>query len=243
MLDVTRRFHLALSDLGRRAGLMAGAAIAGLVGAGFLLAALWSWLAHGLHWGPALASLAVGALCAVIAGGLMLAARKAQHDMPSTDDVQAELHARARLATDAAIGAVKTRAEQARSAAGQRLHGLWDRVRYRADRAAAGLDTTAARVAETVAETVGGTASRAGGHGGAARSRPGHPPAGAQEGAPNGAPPPDPLAGALHNARAMAEHFARSRAAPGVAVVSAFAVGLALANLFAGDDEDAEGEG
>lgn len=230
MLDVTRRFHLALSDLGRRAGLMAGAGLAGLVGGGFLLAALWSWLAHGLHWGPALASLAIGALCVVIAGVLMLAGRKAQHDMPTAGDVQAELEARAKLATGAAIGAVKTRADQARSAAEQRLHGLWDRVRYRADRAAEGLDTTAAKVAETVAET----ASRATGRGAAGR--------GGSGSRPGGVPPQDPLGDVLHNARDMAEQFARSRAAPGVALVSAFAVGLALANLFGGDDEDDGGE-
>ncbi len=223
MLNVSRRFHLALSDLGRRAGLMAGAGLALLVGAGFLLAALWSWLAHGLGWGPALASLAIGGLCLLIAAGLALAGRKARHAMPTAGDVQAEVEARAKLAADAAIGAVKTQAAQAKTAAEQRLHGLWDRTRYRADRAAEGLDATAARVADTVA----GVASRAGGGSGAAAG-------------PGGAA--DPLGEALNGARDMAEQFARSRAAPGVAVASAFAIGLALANLFGGADDEDEDE-
>ena len=124
MLDVTRRFHLALSDLGRRSGLIVGAAVLAAIGAGFLLAALWTFLARNLHWGPLLASLAVAGLCLVIAGGLLFAARDTRHTMPTAGDVQAEMEARARLATEAAIGAVKARATQATASAGQRLHGL-----------------------------------------------------------------------------------------------------------------------
>lgn len=207
MWDVNRRFHLALSDLGRRAGLAVAGGVLMAVGAGFLLAALWSWLAHGLGWGPAAASLAVAGLCLLAALGLLLAARRARHAMPGAGDVRAEAEARARLATQAAVGAVKTRAEQARNAAGQHLQGFLDRGRYQADRAASGLDAAAEKVAEKMA---------------------------------GGSPGPmaDPVAEAMETARGMAEQFARSRAAPGVALVSAFAIGLALANLF-GSDEDA----
>lgn len=147
MLDVSRRFHLALSDLGRRSGLMAAAALLVAVGAGFLLAAFWSALAHALHWGPVWASVVVGLLCLAVALGLLFAAREARHAMPTAGDVQAEMEARAKLAAEAAIAAAKLKATQATASAGQQLHGLWDRARYRADRAAEDLDSTVERMA------------------------------------------------------------------------------------------------
>lgn len=230
MLDVTRRFRLALSDLGRRSALVAGAGLAGLVAAGFLLAALWSWLAHGLGWGPALASLAIAGLCLVVAGVLLALARNQRHAMPTGGDVKAEVEARAHLAKEAAIGAVKARAGQARDAAGQHLHGIWDGMRYRADRAAGGLDSAAASLAETAARAT----ARAAGHG---ARRPGAP-----DSAGPGAAASPALGEVAGNLRELAETFARSRAAPGVALASAFAIGLTLAGIMAGDDED-EDEG
>lgn len=148
MFDVTRRFHLALSDLGRRSGLIAGAAVLLLTATGFLLAALWTVLAHKLHWGPALASLVLGLVCVVVGGGLLLAARQARHTMPTAGDAQAEMEARARLVAEAAIHAAKARASQATASVGQRLQGLWDRGRYQADRAADDLDSATARMAQ-----------------------------------------------------------------------------------------------
>lgn len=146
MLDVTRRFHRALSDLGRRSGLMAAAALLAAVGAGFLLAALWAVLAHSLHWGPVWASVTLGGLCLAIALGLLAAAREARHAMPTAQDVQAEMEARAKLAAEAAVAAARLKAAQATASAGQQLQGLWDRARYRADRAAEDLDSRVERM-------------------------------------------------------------------------------------------------
>lgn len=152
MFDVTRRFQLALSDLGRRSGLVVAAAVLLVVAAGFLLAALWTVLAHSLDWGPVLASLILAGLCVLVAGGLLLTARRARHAMPSAGDVQAEMEARAKLATAVAVGAVKMRAAQATASAGQHLHGLWDRARYQGDRAASDLEAEAARMAQAATQ-------------------------------------------------------------------------------------------
>lgn len=147
MLDVSRRFHLALSDLGRRSGLMAAAGLLAAVGAGFLLAAFWTVLAHVLHWGPVWASVVVGALCLALALGLLFAARESRHAMPTAGDVQAEMEARAKLAAEAAVAAARLKATQATASTGQQLQGLWDRARYRADRAAEDLDSGVERMA------------------------------------------------------------------------------------------------
>ena len=50
MFDYAHKMQLAVSDLGRRAGLKAGAGVLALIAAGFLLAALWTFLARTLDW-------------------------------------------------------------------------------------------------------------------------------------------------------------------------------------------------
>ena len=60
MFDYARNMQLALSDAGRRAGMKAAAGVVALIGAGFLVAALWTFLAYHLHWGSLGASLAIG---------------------------------------------------------------------------------------------------------------------------------------------------------------------------------------
>jgi len=150
--------------------------------------------------------------------------------MPTAGDVQAELEARAKLATGAAIGAVKHHTQHARRATEHRLPRLGARERSTDVLAAAGRNSHDDDWPGTVSDTPPRAPHRGAAGRGGSGSRPG------------GAPPQDPLGDVLHNARDMAEQFARSRAAPGVALVSAFAVGLALANLFGGDDEDDGGE-
>ena len=56
MFDYARKLQLAASDMGRRVGLKAAAAVVGLVAAGFLIAALWTFLADTLDWGPLVAT-------------------------------------------------------------------------------------------------------------------------------------------------------------------------------------------
>lgn len=104
MLDYARNLQLALNDRLRRGGLVAGAALALLMGAGFLLAALWVWLAHHLGWGALGASLAIGA--AFLLGGLLLLAlaRHSRHAMPASQELKDELSARLQTAAKAAVG-------------------------------------------------------------------------------------------------------------------------------------------
>ena len=70
MFDYAQRLQLALKDTARRSAMKAAAGIVLAVAAGFLVAALWSFLAHNLGWGPALASLVVAGL--FILAGLIL---------------------------------------------------------------------------------------------------------------------------------------------------------------------------
>lgn len=132
MFDFTRKVQLALGDTARRAALKAGAGVAGLIASGFLLAALWSFLATELGWGSALASLTIAVLLAVIAAVLIAISSRRKHEMPSTDDLKREVEARVTLAADAA--ATKARAEAARvmDMAETKAHALMDQAGYRA---------------------------------------------------------------------------------------------------------------
>lgn len=206
MFAYTRNLQLALTDRLRRAGLMAGAGVALLIAAGFLLAALWTWLAHGLHWGPLWASVAIGAGFLLIGLILMAAGSKERHRTPSTDELKAEVEQKLSLAADMAVERVSSLAdrtiERASDKAGevvelasQRVHSVADTLSYRADRFA---DRTEARVMGA-ARRAGETASRKLGL------------------------PPDA-------AERVVQGATESRAAPFVPLIGAFAVGMTLAS-------------
>lgn len=214
MFDYTRKLQLALTDRLRRAGLMAGAGVVLLVAAGFLLAALWTWLAWYLHWGPLWASLAIGLGFLLI--GLVLAgmAKAERHPAPTTDELKAEVEERLNLAAHAAVAkasAVADRTlERASEKAGllmetaqQRAHSVVDDLSYRADRFA---DRAEAKVCGA-ARGLGETASRRLGLA------------------------PDAMERAVGGA-------ARSRAAPFVPLIGAFAVGITLASRLGRRDRD-----
>ncbi len=215
MFAYTRKLQLALTDRLRRAGLMAGAGVALLIAAGFLLAALWTWLAHYLHWGPLWASAAIGAGFLLVGLILMAAGRKERHRTPSTDELKAEIEQKLTLAADIAVERVSNladrtieRASEKAAAvverASQRVHSVADSLTYRADRFA---DQTEARVM--------GAARRAGEN------------ASRKLGLPTDA------------AERVVKGATESRAAPFVPLIGAFAVGMTLASrLGRRDDED-----
>ena len=66
MFDYAQRLQLALKDTARRSAMKVVAGLVLAIAAGFLIAALWSFLAHDLDWGPALASLGVAVLFILI---------------------------------------------------------------------------------------------------------------------------------------------------------------------------------
>ncbi|TKW66151.1 MAG: phage holin family protein [Paracoccus denitrificans] len=128
MFDYVNRMQLALGDKARRAGMKAGASVALLIGAGFLLAALWSWLAWHLELGPAYASLIIGGAFAVIGLIVWLASSKEKHAVPSADDLRSEVETRVGLATEAAIDRVKYEAGSAVEGAKAKVSSLFGGV-------------------------------------------------------------------------------------------------------------------
>lgn len=219
MFDYARNLQLALTDRLRRAGLMAGAGAALLVAAGFLLAALWIWLARHLGWGPLGASLALG-LGFLLAGlVLMLAGGRERHPLPTTDDLKAEVEQRLMVAADVAVekitgaadeamGRASQRAETLMDSAQQRVHCVVDDLSYKADRLAGRAEARAHGAARALGESA---ARRLG-------------------------LPPDAVERAARGA-------GRSRAAPFMPLIGAFAVGLTLASRLRRrtDDDDRPG--
>ncbi|MDP5308068.1 phage holin family protein [Paracoccus spongiarum] len=155
MFDYAQKLQLAVSDAGRRLGMKAAAGVVVAVALGFLIAALWSWLAVEMALGSAMASLIVGGgllLCAAI---LMAMAGRKRHAMPTTDELKREVEARVSLAADAA--ADRARAEAARLAdmAQNRVHALMDDAGYRANKLAEDAERRVTGLVRDTAQTVG----------------------------------------------------------------------------------------
>ncbi|AUM73804.1 phage holin family protein [Paracoccus jeotgali] len=211
MFDYVNKLQLALGDKARRTGLKAGAGAALLVGAGFLVAALWSWLAWNLELGPALASLIIAVLFMVIGGIIWMMAKAQHHPMPTTDELKHEVEARLALATDAALDKAKFKAEEAMDSAQARVVSLYDqatgkvrRVVNRTEDKARDLASDAEQMAGTAARKVGLT---------------------------------DDNIDAMRDTVDRAVH---SRAAPGIGVAGAFAIGIAIASALKGRSDDDE---
>ncbi|MDF3905463.1 phage holin family protein [Paracoccus sp. AS002] len=209
MFDYTRKLQLALTDRLRRAGLSAGAGVALLIGAGFLLAALWTWLADHLGWGALGASLAIGLGFVLVGLAVMLMARKERHPVPTTDELKAEVEQRLMLAADMAVekatGAADAALERASQKAGQlidqaeqRVHSLTDSLAYKADRMADRAEASVYGAARRAGESAVGTLGL----------------------------PPD----TLRRVAGQVQGASQSRAAAVAPLIGAFAVGMTLAS-------------
>lgn len=170
MFAYTRNLQLAVSDKLRRAGLAGAAGVVLLVAVGFLLAALWTFLARNLHWGPLGASLAIGGLLTAIGLVLLALAGRERHRVPGSDELKAEVEQQLHLIADAAIGKASTAADAALDRASekathlmqraeQKVHAVADDLGYRANRFA---DQAEARVYGTVRQVGETTAQRFG---------------------------------------------------------------------------------
>ncbi|MFT4013070.1 MAG: phage holin family protein [Paracoccus sp. (in: a-proteobacteria)] len=177
MFAYTRNMQLALTDKLRRAGLMAGAGVLFALAAGFLLAAVWVFLAHNLHWGPLWASLAIGGALLLIGLICLAVAGREKHPVPSTDELKSEVQEQLHLMADAAmakasdkvevtIGKAADRASQLLDRAEQKAHSMADDVNYRASRLADGAEArvygAARRMGDEAAQRLG-FAARPGG--------------------------------------------------------------------------------
>lgn len=159
MFDYARNMQLALTDTVRRTAMKAAGAVVIALGAGFLLAALWTFLADTLGWGPLWASLAIGVVFVVI--GLIVMGRGGQvkHPVPSTDELRAEVETRVSLATDAALEKARVKATEVVDTVEHKVNTLVDDVTLKAHEFA---DTAEAKVHGFTRNAVGSAASRVG---------------------------------------------------------------------------------
>lgn len=158
MFDYARNMQLALSDAGRRVAFKAAAGVLALIGAGFLVSALWTLLAHDdyLGWGPLWASVAIGALFVIVGAVLVSMSRTVKHPVPSTDELRAEVETRVSLAADAALEKARVKATEVVDTVENRVYSLVDNVSERANQFA---DTAEAKV-HGLTRNVAGTAAR-----------------------------------------------------------------------------------
>lgn len=177
MFVYAKNMQLAMKDKLRRSGMAAAAGLVMVIAAGFLLAALWTYFAHHLHWGPLGASLAIGGGLVVIAVILLLMARSERHATPTTDDLKDEvsqhLNLMANTAVTKATDAADLAARRASQVAGEfldlaenKVHSVADNLTYRASRFA---DQTEARVQGAVGRF--GLSNGAGGADGAPEAK------------------------------------------------------------------------
>ncbi|MTH79319.1 phage holin family protein [Paracoccus aestuariivivens] len=154
MFAYAKNMQLAASDKLRRVGLTVGAGVVLTIGAGFLLAALWSYLTYNLGWGSMMASLVIGAVLVVLGLIVLGIARVERHPAPSTDDLRVEVEQQLHLmansaitkvsdAADAAMDRASVKAGQVLDQAEHKVHAVADNLGYRANRAA---DLAEARV-------------------------------------------------------------------------------------------------
>ena len=151
MFDYARNMKLAVQDTLRRSALKAAAGSVMLLGLGFLLAALWSYLATGLGWGAMNASLAIGGGFLLIGVILMMVGGRVTHQAPTTDDLKREVEARLTLAADAAALRARTEAMRVVDGAADRANALLDRA-----------SGTASRLVGDAGDTVRETAHKVG---------------------------------------------------------------------------------
>lgn len=216
MFDYARNLKLAAQDAGRRVAFKAAAGTAVTLGAGFLLAALWTFLARTLGWGPLVASLVIGLVFVGIGAALLAASGTVRHQAPTADDLRAEVETRLALATDAALEKARLKATEVVDTVENRVHSVVDEVVHKASRFA---DTAEARVqgfTRNVADNMVGQAAQKVGL------------------------TPQRVA----QAEAAAERFRQSNAATIPPLVGAFAVGIALASRLQSwrhRDDDAAG--
>lgn len=151
MFDYARRMQLSLSDTVRRSALKAAAGVVLAIGAGFLIAALWTFLAHHLGWGSLAASAVIGGVFVAIAVAVIMMASKVRHPAPTTEELRDEVEARVALAGQQLGEMATARAEALAGMASQKVQSLVDEVGFRASALADGAE---ARVQHFANDTV-----------------------------------------------------------------------------------------
>ncbi len=159
MFDYARNMQLALTDTARRTAMKAAGGAVIALGAGFLLAALWTFLARTLGWGPLWASLAIGVLFVVIGLIVMSKGGQVKHPVPSTDELRAEVETRVSLAADAALEKARATANEVVDTVEHKVNTLVDTATVKAHDFA---DAAEAKVHGFTRNAVGTAASKVG---------------------------------------------------------------------------------
>ncbi|WBU57833.1 CsbD family protein [Paracoccus sediminicola] len=206
MFDYANKLQLALGDKARRTGLKLGAGVVGLIALGFLLSALWSFLAWRLELGPTYASLIIGGGFLLIAIIMLAVSNAERHRMPTTDELKSEVEARLSLATDTALDKAKGKAEETMSSAQARVASLFGRAEGKARSLVGKAGEHAQDAGADLSETLSEVKRKA------------------EDG--------------LEEAKDSFDRAMDTRARPGVGLVSAFAVGLAIARSLKGRRDD-----
>lgn len=161
MFDFARNAKLAIGDSIRRAAMKVVAGLVAAVGGGFLLAALWSFLANELGWGSALASLVIGVGFVLIAVLLIAVSSRKKHEMPTTDDLKHEVEARVSMAADAAVGRARQEADRIVHLAETKAVSVMDQATYRASKLANDTERKVFGSLRDTAQAVGLTSANA----------------------------------------------------------------------------------
>lgn len=205
MFDYVNKVQMALGDKARRTGLKVGAGVVALIAVGFLLSALWSFLAWRLELGPTYASLIIGGGFLLIALILLMMSKSERHSMPTTDELKNEVEARLSLAADTALDKAKFKAEETMDSAQQRVHALFGKAEDTARGFVSRTESKVHDVTSDVTAKAGDLAQKVG------------------------------LTDQnLREAKDSFDRATQSRAAPGVGIVGAFAVGMAIAGALRG---------
>lgn len=133
MFDYARKMKLAFADMARRVAVKAAAGVVLAVGLGFLLAALWTFLAVHLGWGSLAASGAIGGVFVAFGLGVIALAGRVRHSPPPASELADELQTRASMAARQAGEMAKAKTQALVGAAGQKAQGFLDEVGYRAN--------------------------------------------------------------------------------------------------------------
>lgn len=237
MLDYARRMKEVVSERSRLIAIKGAGGIIALIGAGFLLAALWTYLADNLDWGPLGASLAIGTVFMILGLLAIVLSGRPRKVAPTADDLRAEVQERVGLATDVILDRVTGRAEDAFDRVRESAEATVNKARSSAEEAISSaksaaqgfVDSANQRVhsfvdsvnhrADSMAEKVDDEALRFAGT--------------AQEKA-------EDLGLSAENIQQSVDRFKNSAVGTWGPVVGAFAVGMTLANRFRHkrDDDD-----
>ncbi|MFV0410373.1 MAG: hypothetical protein ACK5LJ_11965 [Paracoccus sp. (in: a-proteobacteria)] len=156
MFDYVNQMQRALGSKAKRAAIKSGGAAAILLGTGFLLAALWTWIASEL--GAIYASLILGGVFTAAGLAIWIFATSVRYPVPGTDELRRQVGEQVDLVADVVAEKLRTRAHDAMNNAQTRFTSLLgaspDRMSDEAEEDPQDLRDSAADLAGQASETI-----------------------------------------------------------------------------------------